>query len=224
MSEKRNNPHFVAESDPLVTRVYREVADERVPDKLNQAVLRQAAAAGTSRYWRSISWTRPMAWVATITICVALVLEVMRVPPPNGAALDSLPATFAAPEPELDRLDDAPAESLPESAVPATLPGRATSNAAVTPPQVELMKRSARPLATEPALLERKRDTVQQAPLENRLEAAADREAPACDESTTAKPETWLKCIEQLEKSGLAEEARKQRTLLEKAFPGFDSR
>ncbi len=228
MSKERNNPHFVAESDPLVTRVYREVADERVPDKLNQAVLRQAAAAGPTRYWRSISWTRPMAWVATITICVALVLEITRVPPPNGAALDSLPATFTVPEPEptleLDRFDDAAPESLPESVVPAPLPGRAASNAPTAPAKVELMKKSARPLAAEPVFQERKRDVAQQAPVENRLTAAQEQEAPACDESATAKPETWLECIDELEKAGLDDEARRQRTLFENAFPGFDSR
>ena len=222
MSEERNNPHFAAESDPLVTRSYREVADERVPDKLNQAVLRQAAAAGSTRYWRSRSWTRPMAWVATISICVALVLEVTRVPPANGPAIDSLPATLA--EPELDRLDDAPAESLPEAVIPVALPGRAARNAPTEPAKTELMKRSARPLAAEPVFQERKRDSAMQAPLESRMAAAQDREAPACDESATATPETWLECINELEKAGLADEARKQRELLAKAFPGFDSR
>ncbi len=188
MSEDRNNPDFVAESDPLVTRAYREVADERVPDKLNQAVLRQAAAAGSTRYWRSRSWTRPMAWVATITICVALVLELTRVPPANGPAIDSLPAT--------------PTE----------------------PAKTELMKRSARPLAAEPVSQERKRDSAMQAPLESRMAAAQDREAPACDEDATATPETWLECIDELEKAGLADAARRQRALLAKAFPDFDSR
>ncbi|MDH3751161.1 MAG: hypothetical protein OEU40_11245, partial [Gammaproteobacteria bacterium] len=50
---------------------------------------------------------------------------------------------------------------------------------------------------------------------------AVSTEAQACDESAVATPEAWLECIEKLEAAGLAEEASRQRGLLQAAFPQF---
>ena len=103
MTEDRIRPESDGEVDSLVTRTYKELASERAPERLNRAVMQQAADAARPRYLRSVSWTRPMAWAATITLCVALVLEVINAPVPELSDV-VLPS---------DRLDvPAPASSI----------------------------------------------------------------------------------------------------------------
>ena len=80
MTEERNTPESLADgdTDALVTRTYREAANQSAPEHLNRAILKQAATATRPRYSRLITWTRPMAWAATVVLSVALVLEVTQ--------------------------------------------------------------------------------------------------------------------------------------------------
>ena len=79
-------------TDRQVSRSYRELAGERTPERLNQAILKKAAKAALPPYSRSIHWTRPVAWAATIAICLAITLQVTRVPTPD-AVPSGLPAS-----------------------------------------------------------------------------------------------------------------------------------
>ena len=112
MTEERSHLDTDGVSDPLVSRTYRESAAERVPDALNQAVLRQAKQNASSRYSRSVIWMRPMAWAATIGLCLAIVIELANLPQPD-------PAMPVAPAVET-RLDliDAVAPKRSETAAP----------------------------------------------------------------------------------------------------------
>ena len=80
MTKERSHIDTDGVADPLVSRTYRESADERTPPELDQAVLRQARANGGSRYSRSVLWLRPMAWATTIALCLAIVVEVADLP------------------------------------------------------------------------------------------------------------------------------------------------
>ena len=72
MSDKRQYPDSTAAADEQVSTTYRELASERAPDHLNEKVLRKAAQrAARPPYSRSIMWTRPLAWAATIALCLA---------------------------------------------------------------------------------------------------------------------------------------------------------
>ena len=154
MTEERKNLDSIGETDALVTRTYRDVANERAPDHLNQAVLKEAASTARPRYSRLINWTRPMAWAATVMLCVALVLEVTKVPVPQSVAPSDNAIRFESEAPELDVADDAPAagrvsaaleaetpasEVLEEAILPATQPGRASRTAAPKKAQIEEM-------------------------------------------------------------------------------------
>ena len=107
MTNERQHPDSAAETDKVVSDTYRQLSRESAPDHLNEKVLQQAASvAARPRYSRSIMWTQPLAWAATIALCLAIVLEVTRVPTPEivdiPEPLDTLgvePASTLEPEP-----------------------------------------------------------------------------------------------------------------------------
>jgi hypothetical protein len=61
--------------DAGVSDVYRGLATERAPDELNKRVLRAAAEFKTTGPLRSARWMRPLAWAASIVLCVTFVYE-----------------------------------------------------------------------------------------------------------------------------------------------------
>lgn len=85
MSNERNETGM----DPLVSKAYRELADEQTPDSLNRKVLRMAAGESKTRYSIARAWTRPVAWAATIGLSLVVVLRLTDVPPPDSADASS---------------------------------------------------------------------------------------------------------------------------------------
>ena len=68
--------------DELVSKTYRDHSNEQVPDALNQRVLKMAAdKARPSGVLATLfdTWTKPLAWAATIGLSLAIVLEVTQV-------------------------------------------------------------------------------------------------------------------------------------------------
>lgn len=243
MTEERHTRESAAETDPVVARTYRESADERAPEHLNQAILKEAAKAAKPRYRRSVSWTRPMAWAATVMLSVALVLEVTKVPAPSSVTFDDNADKFEAQELESDLpagtpSADAPAAVLEESVVPATPQGRVSNAATAAPPQNAAFKSTAKLAAPATEVDKRQRANVQQEPVAaeelatpaiNAVEFKLKdtdmlrrAEAPGCDDSVTVSPETWLECIRKLEEAGLADAAQQQRESLREAYPDFN--
>ena len=78
-------------SDPLVSSTYRDLSNERAPEHLDHIVLNEARKAAKPGYVRNISWLRPAAWVTTIGLCLAIVLEVSDLAPP-AQSLPDVPA------------------------------------------------------------------------------------------------------------------------------------
>lgn len=136
MNDERQHPGSGGETNSAVSRAYSELADERLPERLNKAVLKRAAAANRPSYSRSIQWTRPLAWAATIAICLAITLQVARVPISESVTYE-LPAAPPADQPALiEPLENAPRES---------------SDAAFdAPEQIELHQDIAQPVPTRP--------------------------------------------------------------------------
>ncbi len=87
MTEERKTPDPRAADDPRVSDLYRDVAQERAPQHLDQAVLREAARAARPRYSRLRLWTRPAAWAAVVLLSATLLLQVSQ---------DQLPGEHAA--------------------------------------------------------------------------------------------------------------------------------
>jgi hypothetical protein len=251
MTQERDRPEAVQHGDDAVSRAYRNTAVERAPEHLNQAVLRQARAASRPGYARSVAWTRPLAWAATITLCLALVLELTRTPqimPVDFDAQGPLPdaATPQLP-PAAARRDEVAASDLPaaklelgsnsgEPAATADYETRERDSGGTTadagPAAPETAMRAFRPEDS---------DSLRQAEELVRLQSSAGLDkrpaerdaaqasgfaagslAAGCDEKATAAPETWLECIETLESAGETAEAGRQRQLLVQAFPDFE--
>ena len=106
MTEERSHTDKV--QDTLVSQTYRESAVEQAPDELDQAVLKRARQHTSNRYSRSVIWLRPMAWAATIGLCLAIVVEINNVPQP-------LPEQMVLPAAPADAMSAA--EKLDEEAV-----------------------------------------------------------------------------------------------------------
>ncbi|MDH3273275.1 MAG: hypothetical protein OEM99_01915 [Gammaproteobacteria bacterium] len=239
MTEDRIRPESDGEVDSLVTQTYREVASELTPEHLNRAVMKQAADAARPRYLRSVSWTRPMAWAATITLCVALVLEVTNAPVPEtsdvvlpSGRLDApAPAASAAPAPKLNRPDPVKAEALPEAMQDAEVPAERKRTAKISKDlrqQVAAKPASAEEFSMkDDDMLGRAREiaTLQTGDIRESDQVlgattiAAGSAEPSCSETDVAKPDSWLLCIQKLEDAGRMAEADEQRALYNAAYP-----
>ena len=175
MTEEQSTPDSAGEKDALVSDTYREIANERAPEHLNRAILKQAAGAAQPRYSRLINWTRPMAWAATAMLSVAVVLELTSVPEPQSAIPQDVNTRFEGEAPKNDGSTVsaadaiAPAElktEMPESEVleetvfPAAMPGRGANLLVPEKTQLE----SANTPAAEIATSLRKRDDKSQLP------------------------------------------------------------
>jgi len=225
MTTERNSPESLADgdTDALVTRTYREVADQCVPEHLNRAILQEATSAARPRYSRLITWTRPMAWAATVMLSVALVLEVTQAPEPEAVIPDSSP-------------------NIPEVATPQITPLKSRlKNRQRLDVRQKLLDDQIAPAAAvsadafkleDPEMLQRAEDMAE---IRSGSNQDVDQAAPfaasrsskvaataVCSDDAIADPATWLECIESLEQAGLIEEANQQRQLLMSAFPGFE--
>lgn len=118
MNEERKQSD--ASADALVSQAYRDLADERTPEYLDQTILRAAVKEARPRYSRFIAWTRPMAWAATVMLSVAIVLEVADTPSPDVMSFDETIDTLEFQAPETDAKEDGPSDSLAESLVPTS--------------------------------------------------------------------------------------------------------
>ena len=206
--------------DDKVSRAYREAARERTPTRLDAAVLDTARRGQRRSYSTSIRWLRPMAWAATIGLSLAIVIELSQVPEPD-LVFDNLgePAREAIPA-------DAPVEGVqPDAPLKRdrmhTPPAQKTPGIApMAPPDVQ---NSLEQLKSAPAALD-EADTaiVLDADLEPHTIGATGAPARACNGAVVLSPESWLECIEDLERQGRSDEADEERRLLAEAFPDID--
>ncbi|HSN52125.1 MAG TPA: hypothetical protein VLS87_06305, partial [Woeseiaceae bacterium] len=225
MSDPRQNSDETV--DPRVSAAYREMADERTPEHLDHVVLNAARSAARPRWNAAIGWLRPAAWVATIGVCLAIVVEISLLQDEGIVAPDG-PAPMTAAPPAAVSPAKAPAAKAErfEKAVPA----------ATEPAAAESLQKAARGASADAAMrsheteavneLRRQEDVVEDtasnrllhmAPATSSIEEAVTERY--CDETQTADANTWLECILELERRGLHEAARLERERLAAAFP-----
>lgn len=235
-------------NDERVSKTYRSVATERTPGRLDEAVLAEAARAAKPRYSRLRTWTRPLAWAATIALSVAIVLELTRAPMPDvdisggepaRLQMQQLPAAESKAEPATAAEPEA--ASIPEATAELEAPAALDDIASDAPREDQGARRVSderRERAFEAdAFTVKDADMRQQAEefvrlqegavaadaAQGRSAAVASSAAPGCDDAVTDDPETWLSCIEDLEAAGFGDEAELQRELLAARYPDFES-
>jgi hypothetical protein len=226
--------------DEQVSAAYQDLAAERTPERLDQNVLRMAkAAAGRPLYSRWIAWSRPLAWAATIALCLAITLEFTQVSTlqdvanKDAPAEVTTPASAVAPELRKDKREQAPeqdmdrqferAKSSPDSMADALrsekiAPARSASKPAANEAEAVGRMRQSAGLIEEESI---KEATIEPA-MDFEVKAiAADSLVNECADEMRSQPESWLECIAALEASGDKEAALRQRKNLEEAFPDF---
>jgi len=232
--------------DDEVSAAYSELAVEHCPAELSEKILRMAAQQAQHRgYKRSLRWTRPFAWAATIALCLAITLELARTPQPD--AVEEPPSSRsrsyidnpASSPPEAQAASSASAGEV--SAATESEPAATADVAAAETAEKFAEERTARNEAGAPALqdLESAARDKLEAPDEEvvspqndpkkaiimrqsaaRLSAAVAPTA-ACTEQERAAPESWLQCIRALEERGDIEQASQEREALIEVFPDF---
>ena len=244
MTEERSSADTDGITDPLVSRTYRETASESVPAGLDQAVLRQAKREGGRRYSRSVVWLRPMAWAATIGLCLAIVIELSNVPQLDSALIE-VPAA-ARVNPEIKGKVDSLAEPETLEEIRSDIADGVTAADAAPRYEAEQLEQRARktvdedgrvnlqsipqlnktdlvPAVSAPAAAlgpKRSASELDSLGASAGLSAVADLESP-CDADAQATPELWLECIAGLEDDGRDDLADLQREQLQEAFPSF---
>jgi septal ring-binding cell division protein DamX len=223
MSDQRTNTD--ERVDPRVSAAYRELADERTPEHLDHVVLNAARSAARPRRSAALGWLRPAAWVATIGVCLAIVVEIALLEHEGTAELDSLAPTAAPVSPAAA---PATAERLEKTAPAAAAPAAVQSGqepadgpvpqAGVRADKAELPKRSRELRQQDAAVTDTASNRLlHMAPASSAIEEALTERY--CDEAQTADANSWLECILELERQGLHDAARLERERLVEAFP-----
>lgn len=235
--------------DDKVSATYREFATERSPPGLDQKVLRMAEDhARRPQYSRLMRWTRPLAWAATIALCLAITLELARLPaPPDSIAVP----TVAEPKPREAMSDAAPAERREVASPAAKLERQDAAGSAGTEErnsadvarrrqandelaEAELLTLpSAARLTAKDDEMPRQTETMGRAQSmdiagnnapameESTFMAVADAPTNACSQEQRAQPESWLECVEALRELNADDAAAIELDALIAGFPDF---
>ena len=232
-------------ADPEISATYRSMTDVSPPEKLDAAVLREArVAAGRRRTVFGVSgWLRPAAFVATVGLSLAILLEFSEI-----RTFD--PVSQISPEPDTayrpaaggsDRMqlrdDDqgqesrqvpATESSVTEAIVPATASGTARgqkdgfANSSLRSDQQLDAPAAAPGTVGDTADL----DSSGRQPGRKSLPAAAVGAAEVgvaqyCDDEQIGSAESWWQCIDALREANELEAARHELELFNAAYPDF---
>jgi hypothetical protein len=206
MSDKRDNER--------VSKAYRDIASERPAAHLDARILKDARAAATPRYAHLRTWTRPLAWAATIGLSLAIVLQVTEQPVVEAPAAVQPASDTVLESVEDKRQDQDITQQLrKEGAAWTAKPERVEE--AFTPnmemlreaENVGRMKASRAQLGAEPEA----------------ATALSDATAIFCDEDARASAESWLECIAKLEDEQKDEAARLERAAFDAAYPDAET-
>ena len=235
--------------DERVSAAYRSLADEKTPQHLDRKILQMAAAqAKRPSYSRWMAWSRPLAWAATITLCLAITLELAREPSlepglePALESSDDLESTARKDEEaplQKERARDMAASLANSIASEKTALGRSAASqpanvpapAARRPSTDENVAAHAESYEVE----EQKAKVVgeafryedRSAAMRTSASVAADMSLEEitvtsdCPEIVQDDPETWLECILNLEDAGNQKAAEREREALIDTFPDF---
>jgi type II secretory pathway component PulM len=208
-----NEPH----KDDSVSTAYRDLAQERTPEHLDRKILAMAAkSAQQPSYSRWIRWARPVAWAATIVLCLAITLELAWQPAvqtPAGSPSTTLP--------QLQKQ-----EASQQVHGPAPTAARPDADKADAELQQEVAESIANTDAAEKAGVARSASMQAVESVASDAPAAAARsrsiaDSPVCPENRRSSAESWFECILELREAGEHSVAEREQQLLIDTFPDF---
>lgn len=184
-----------SEHDPEVSAEYRTLADETTPGKLDKIVLRAAAKAvknNSSTGW-GVTWYRPVTFVATLGLSLALLLELSDSqffdPPPDFGIEADVP-------PDVNVFQDA------------------ANSTAITVREVD---------ATADESLQLSSPGAGSTEVNSDPDLPANTAAGVryCSDEQMALPEKWWQCIQELRKAGRGAAAESELANLRESFPQY---
>ncbi len=210
-----NDERDITEMQRLVSETYHSAATEQAPKHLNEKVLRMAAGEPTTRqerfgYRGAASWLRPAAWAATISLSLAIVLEITRDPAPQIA--QTVVSSEAA---------DAVAGRLEEAIVEISAPAEKPRLNKMQAPAALSAEREIENIArqrSDPNLQDKTLGIASMAASAEKKEIAAAHE---CDSDTRETADAWFACIVKLRATGLTAEAESEYDEFVLQFPDF---
>jgi len=183
MTNERDNEDM----DTRVSETYRKLSAPRVPDHLNQTILRMAAAKRPGKGgFLFAAWVKPVTLAATIVLSLAIVLELTEVPT-TAIRTEVIPAI------------EQQAESVADESIVEELVLKDT-DLAKSEVKGKTNSFAAAPAAALPAARKRAAD------IPDSNQPAATR----CDEKALLSADTWLDCIDKLRESGLTQDADRE--------------
>ena len=191
------------DNDALVSATYRDSAQEKTPDKLDEAVLRMAAAAQPSASKSRLPlWMKPVAWAATIGLTLAIVLDVTQVSDTNG-----LPAS-------------APASAPPAAAIEEAF---STKDADVVQEAEDMARMRDGPNQADELSRSRQAPAVAESAAAFEVDAAKKEttEDGSCSAASREQAESWYRCVVELRDLGQTAEADREMLLLIEKFPEY---
>ena len=197
MNQDRDRPE-ATEIDPQVSVHYESLADENTPPELDRVVMREAARAvqADNRSGAFRPWFRPVAFMATVGLSLAIILELSE-------------TGILSPPTELSRETERPdsVQSAVESA-PDNAAGTRTASSAADDlrRQKSMVKQSSKTAALDAAVV-----TARDVQLT----------ATQCTGEQKSDADEWWKCIEELRQSGFAGPADLELDGLREEFPEF---
>jgi hypothetical protein len=216
-----------SESDPVVSAAYRAGATERTPPELDARVLDGARGATADTGLRRFSafWFRPVAFVATLGLSLALILELTdTVKEPSLTAIDA----------GSSRQEAESIESTPTTVVPRTDTSAGTKQAVESPDPSGDSANSGRTSADFADMIEagskqmREAESVSNAAFQGLAQSAepsavvSNHETRPCPDTDNAEPSVWWECISALQEAGKQDEADFEMELFRAAYPDFE--
>ena len=240
MNQDNDKPE-AREVDPQVSAHYEKLADEKTPANLDQAVLREAARAmrADNRKGSFGAWFRPVAFMATVGLSLAIILDL------SDTSILSPLADWS-----IDAAPPAPTLAPTETAVDAAQKNRAQS----TVSEMKRQKRSvsAQSLTVDAPDISSDGFTTEVERAEQRAQEMEANSGPGlqsepataaqftesqaafatrplsmmmplvCSDEQKSGVDEWWECVETLRQSGLDEAADSELESLRETFPDFE--
>jgi hypothetical protein len=191
-----HDPDLSTETDNEVSAAYQAVADESAPPRLDQRVLRQAAAAASVKWFEkySFSFLRPITFVATLGLSLAIVLQY------SDTWLADAPGSLGPVAEETD---------LPPAAASAI-----AAAAEASAEHIDEQAQHGSAVLTQESLNKKP-------PLIAGAEVQRTETERFCEAAQSESADKWWDCVVQLELDGRDDAATIERELFIRTFPDY---